>query len=261
MRANLLILIAAATTIVGCSNSESPLPSASASATPYANISPSGTPYTPLATGPGQGPGTATNNIFQYGATATLTPTSLYVMALYANHNLTNPQNIIVNVNLVQMGTNIFTTWGGTTSIAYVDNGIQYIGYFTSGQEASDVIYNQIFPIDGRMIFHGFFEDFLGGLIVVIDPSAGSSGLGDGSGGGSISGSIWFKNFPATYAPHPPTYCWFVSLGPYDCRSWPDGDVVLTYAGITPNNGYTELGTFSDLDISQAFNGQAANFQ
>ena len=71
-----------------------------------------------------------------------------------------------------------------------------------------------------------------------------------------VSGSVWFKNFTLTYAPHPPTHCWFVSLGPYDCRAWRAEHGVNTTAAVLPDSGYVKLGSFSELSLEEAFNGE-----
>lgn len=201
-------------------------------------------PYTP----PQQIPGTG--NI--YGASAPLTITSVSVMSDYTQRPMYNPQNIKVNLNLVKYG----STYGGDVTISYTDYNAPYNGFFTSGHGTEPTKYNKFFSKNGKWVWHGFFEDFYGGLIVVIDD--GVADLGDGSDPvlDKVSGSVWFKNTAFTYAPHPPAWCWFVSLGPYDCRSWKSGNGVNTTAAVEPNAGYVKLGTFTDLDVKAAFNNQ-----
>ena len=109
--------------------------------------------------------------------------------------------------------------------------------------------------MNGQKVWHGVFDDFyFGALVVVID---GVSDLGDGQGAQDlVSGTVWMKNFAATRAPHPPTYCWFVSFGPFDCRPWPVGEGMNTFASKDPQGGYVKLGTFSGLSLRAAFNNE-----
>ncbi|MCB0411829.1 MAG: hypothetical protein KDD22_04845, partial [Bdellovibrionales bacterium] len=54
----------------------------------------------------------------------------------------------------------------------------------------------------------------------------------------------------------PQTYCWFISLGPYDCRAWTDGNGVDSDKAVLPDNGYKKLGDFEGLNLKKAFNDQ-----
>lgn len=209
-------------------------------------------PYVPPGNGPGQGPGTS----WEWGGSAELTITGSSLrerndrMSEYTGRPMNNPQNIRLNVNLVKTG----SAYGGVVTISYSDNGKQEQGYFTSGSSAKEVQYNIWQHKDGKYAYHGFFEDFLGGLIVVLDEWVD---LGDGNGlENLIGGKVYFKNFGLTYAPHPPTRCWFVSLGPYDCRAWKTDRAVDTTRAIYPDSGYVELGHFSGMNLSEAFNGE-----
>lgn len=252
----LIAILAFGLMTMGCAKQGSPADSAASSAAvpstaPYVNIPTDGSAYVPPGAGPGTGPGA---NLAQYGATANLTFTSLSTLQQYTGRQITSYNTAKVNVNLVQSG----NTYGGTVSVGYNDctygNCQAYQGTFTSGRSANLDPYNVFFTFNGRTVFHGFFEDYLGGLILVINTRTDSN-FGDGVSNQKVGGSVWFRNFGATYAPHPPTYCWFVSLGPYDCRSWPNGNGVNTTQADIPNNGYVQLGTFVDLNLTAAFNG------
>lgn len=217
-----------------------------ASQTPMVTPPPAGTPYIPPGTGPGQNPGSAN----QYGGTAALTIVSTAVMGEYTGRPMNNPQNIKITLNMVKEG----TTFGGTAKISYTDNNWPYEGFFTAGNSAEATKYNRAFSYGGQTVWHGVFEDFMGGLVVVIDEIID---LGDGAGPqDTVGGTVWFKNFGLTYAPHPPTYCWFVSLGPYDCRPWPEGKGMNTYQSKDPGAGYVKLGSFSGLSLKAAFNNE-----
>lgn len=209
-------------------------------------------PFYPPYVGPGQNPGA---NLI-YGGTAELKFLSAAVYREYAQRyisNLSQLSDVKINLNLNKYSNEAY---GGTVTVRYVLNGVTYEGFFTSGDTSDAVKYNIWFTKNNNKVWHGLFEDFLGAIVVVID---GVASLGDGlSNDDLVSGSIWFKNFEPTPAPHPPTYCWFVSLGPYDCRAWKSGTGINTKQGPEPlsGDGYTKLGTFQDLDVNKAFNGE-----
>ena len=240
---NLTIILLALTMLlsIGCAEEKQ-----SAASDPLADQFNTGSPYVPPGSGPGQGPGSG----WEWGAAATLDIVSLDVMSQYTSRPMNAPKDIQVNINLTKRGNG----YGGVVTISYSDKGATYEGYFTSGSTNDDHKYNVFFEKDSKQVWHGFFEDYFGGMIVVIDEVVD---LGDGEEVANVNGSIWFKNFGLTYAPHPPTHCWKVSLGPYDCRSWKSGEGVNTTSAVNPTNGYIKLGTFQGLNFSQAFNGEA----
>lgn len=241
---NVLSVLLIAGLLIGCAKESQKQTQSAATVTPP----PNGQPYIPTAVGPGQGPG----SLLQYGGTANLNVVNLDVMSQYTGRTMNNPQNIRLNLNLTKSSGG---TFGGVATITYVDGGYAYQGYFTAGTSAEATKYNRWFDYGGQRVWHGLFEDFIGGIVVVIDNVID---LGDGQGAqDTVAGTVWFKNFGLTYAPHPPTYCWFVSLGPYDCRPWPDGRGVNTYADKNPGGGYVQLGTFTGLSIKAAFNNQS----
>lgn len=217
----------------------------STSNVPSISVTP-GQVYIPPTTGPGYNPGA---NLI-YGGTAPLTVPSLSVMGQYTGRPMNQVLNPRINLNMVKTSGG---TFGGTATVTYTENGYQYQGYFTAGDSDTATQYNRMFTYGGSTVWHGIFEDYMGGLVVVID---GIVDLGDGQGPqDTVNGSVWFKNFRNTYAPHPPTYCWFVlDPWPYDCRPWPNNDGVNTFADKNPQNGYVKLGTFTGLSIKAAFN-------
>lgn len=244
MKTKVLALMVFSFLAVGCAKEESSSGDSSSKDTPVVDIP--ANPYTPPYVAPGLGSGSI------YGSTADLSIVSIPVMSEYTQRPMYNPQNIKLTLNLIKYGAN----FGGTATISYTDYGTPYAGYFTTGNSASAVQFNVWFTKSGKKVWHGFFEDYFGGLVVVIDD--GIVDLGDGAEPtmDKVSGSVWFKNFPYSYAPHPPTYCWFVSLGPYDCRSWKDGKTVDTTRSLYPTDGYIKLGSFQDMDVKKAFNNQ-----
>lgn len=215
-------------------------------------------PFVPEGSGPGEGPGSN----WEYGGTAPLVVQSLGRMGDYTGRPMNNPQDIKVNLNLRKYGSN---SYGGTVTVSYKEDGNRYEGSFTSGSSSDSNKYNIWFTKGGQKVYHGFFEDYMGGLVVVIDRTID---LGDGgSTDDRAGGSIWFKNFKLTYAPNPlygylpgfgrpQTYCWFISLGPYDCRAWKTDRGVETTRAVEPDNGYLKLGEFDGMSLKEAFNNE-----
>jgi hypothetical protein len=221
-----------------------------------------GNPYVPPVTeaGPGFSPG----GDFRFGGTANLTVTNSSLTE-YTDVGVNAPTDVKVNINLKKYGSG----YGGVVAVTFKDNGNTYVDYFSSLVEPGSLVssneknnqYNIWYQKDGKYIFHGFFQDFWGAIIIVIDNVVD---LGDGQGPtDQATGSIWFKNFPYRYEPESPTSCWFVSNGPYSCQAWRQKrtkDYVTHYfvdptTSLYPDQGYQKLGDFSGLSISKAFNG------
>ncbi|OFZ12050.1 MAG: hypothetical protein A2Z20_07410 [Bdellovibrionales bacterium RBG_16_40_8] len=205
----------------------------------------------------------------------------------YLGWTTNDPKNFKVNVNIQKFATYSKTGggydygFGGYVSIKFSDGTSNFTDTFSSmWQGGTNVVksntenhkYNLLssdYPeLGGTVGYHGFFEDtrvqrmvpplygqpiFGGAVILVIDST---NDLGDGSGPTSGNGSVWFKNYIGQYpmGPLPSTNCWFISSGPYDCRSWKSGNGVNTKKSIYPDNGYVKLGTFVGLDMKKAFN-------
>lgn len=228
-------------------------------------------PYVP----PGGSESETPASFWSYGASAPITiegatdGDKAEKLLAYVGTYRNNPTDITLNLNLVKRGNG----YGGRIAIGYYSDTVYHEGVFVNGdanyfwntgnKEAAR--YNVWFTIDDNRVFHGFFQDLKGGVIIVIDDFIA---LGDGQPPTHAKGSIWFKNFTQTVSgsgvdlspPHPPTHCWFVSTGPFDCRSWKAGDKVNTTRSVEPTNGYIKLGTFDDLNISEAFNGSDIGF-
>ncbi len=48
--------------------------------------------------------------------------------------------------------------------------------------------------------------------------------------------------------------CWFISTGPFDCKTWREGNGVNTFKAVEPDgNCYMKFGEFHGLDIVKAF--------
>jgi hypothetical protein len=261
----MIILAALALILSGCAKESSNGPGGSSPI-----IAPPG-PWVPPTPGPGLNPGLN----WQYGATSELKVTN-QSMSFYAAYAVNNPTDVKINVNLERFnpasGTNRYS-YGGVVSISFRDRGKLYEDQFTSliygpglvGTNEENNKYNVWINKNGKVAWHGFFQDRKGSIVLVFDDS---NDLGDGQGPTTVSGSVWVMNFGLTYAPVSPTSCWFVSVGPYDCRTWKSGSGVNTDKDIYPyleNSsssadkpkavGYRKVGDFYDMDFKKAFNG------
>lgn len=224
------------------------------------------------------------------GATIALENVDAETLSDYVGWTVGLPTDIKIVVNIKRVATfsrptgGVEHAFGGKVSIKFKEGTTSYTDDFTSlpfassyntvtGVEANNT-HNRLsadYPeLGGKIGYHGFFEDmrvqrlvpptpyapiFGGAIILVIDQT---NDAGDGQGPTLANGSVYFKNFIGQYpmGPLPNTHCWFISSGPYDCRSWPSGNGVNTKASIYPNNGYVKLGSFTGLDIKKAFNNE-----
>lgn len=197
-----------------------------------------------------------------------------------ASHPLNSPQALKMNVDLQNTGANEYY---GTVQISYNDNGTYYNGYFEAknanvqngcshGHDGKHhAVYNKWFtdPVadaaqnrNHGQVFHGFFEDAYGAVMIIVN---NSEGLGDGGVSDDLSGEIWYKNYQKGYAPKYQDACdtpgWFRELGPYDVRTFlVNGEDVNTTHALYPDEssfeaarGWRKLGNFNGLKRSQAF--------
>lgn len=201
---------------------------------------------------------------YQNGDTVDFAPDSLQLVTAYLGntHPLNQPDRFKINVNISDIGSG---RYGGIVQMSYFDNSQYYNGVFDTGSgtvqtsyrrmdnDKPTAEYNQWFTWEGQKVFHGFFQDQYGAVILVID---GSISLGDGGLPSEVNGSLWFKNFAPTYAQASAEKCWFIRTGPYDCRAFfSGGDAsVDTTSGLYPADGYRRLGTFKGLKVKKAFN-------
>lgn len=202
-------------------------------------------------------------------------------------HPLNDPQNMKMNVELRKRtftsGTTAIDTYEGRVYLGYYDTGNYYIATFESGYGVNGVKnpdspstfnkpesqFNRWFPAtvnsSNIIVFHGFFQDRYGAIMLVIDGGVDS---GDGSGYTSVNGSVYYINFPVGYASQSPEKCWFISIGPFDCRTFVTSNQVQTTSAVYPfgvssktpvtqrgynSPGYQRLGTFQGLDKIKAF--------
>lgn len=248
MKTNGLILLAllGALAAAGCSKSSSGgAPALLPPTTPV-------TPVTPtLPTGGG-------NSLTPLGPnTVAFTPVSKAVMEEYVGtHPLNNPSDFRLTVALKNVGS---YKYAGQVRISYLDNGQTYSGVFTAPEGTNSDIsgmndnsrlkadYNYWFDFQGKVVFNGFYQDQYGAIVLVVDNYINQ---GDAQGTTTLSGSVYFRNFPQSFAPQSTERnCWYVYMGPYDCRSY----TVINKTNTVPSDGYKLLGTFSGLVTSAAF--------
>ena len=194
--------------------------------------------------------------------TVTWQPVSIAELNNYVMlHPVNAPYNYRLTVDLHDVGGG---RYAGSIRVGYYDNGQYYeadmesgtgynqVSYHNLDVGKSDAEFNQWFMWNGKKSFHGFFQDQYGAMMLVID---GGIDLGDGGGLTQVNGSIWYKNFAVSYATQSPEKCWFIRIGPYDCRTFVGpNDVINTTSALYPGDGYVKLGTFTGLDKPTAFN-------
>lgn len=201
--------------------------------------------------GSGSGSTTGNNTV---GLNTTYSAMNDYV----AMRPLNSISDVKVTIDLTKDSRNRYS---GTVVISYRDNGVSYQGVFqsgsslnpdlkyASGQNMYEHDYNYWFKNSGMNVFSGYFQDPWGGLVVVVDEIT-NQGNNDGVGKTVLSGSIWYRNFPIVQSTQGAMRkCWFITLGPYDCRSTP----VTNKSSIYPADTYKKLGTFTGLPKSAAF--------
>jgi hypothetical protein len=244
MKAQFLALLVLASVAVSCAKKASSADPAAdaAAAVPVPDA------YVPPTTGVGMNPG----RDFAFGGTSEFVFDSADLYRQYTQRYINNLSQISrprVNLNFDKFG----SSYGGTLTIRYELGGQTYEGFFTSGHDSETTKYNIWFTQNGARVWHGFFEDFRGATVVVIDRVVETVDSGTTTRLGS--GSVWFKNFDFSLGlGRGPYYCWYIPYGPYDCRAWKAGDVVNTTAALYPDSGYVRLGTFQNINLNKAFN-------
>ncbi len=231
----------------------------------------------------------------RWGTSAPITVTS---ESTFEDFRLGEPVNSMddiedlrVYVKLSKTGSNYY---GGDVTIAYWDRGRERPERkieFSSGS-GGNAKYNVWFRKNNRDYYHGFFQENYGAIVFVIDsvtpvvqnPDSPTTNV-------LYSGSIWVMQFRTTFRGRNscnnqdqkyvfdhnkylssigeetiPTLaeknrkCWFLTTGPYDCRTWRNGKGVNTFKAVNPDDQcYSKMGTFQGLDILKAFNVSAIN--
>ncbi len=170
------------------------------------------------------------------------------------------PQNIRFKMDVTKQGDG----YGGNVSVSFEDGGatrkVVMSTRHPSYPGTSDTKHNIWFDFNGKTVFHGFFQDLYGAMVVVIDSSID---LGDGQPSALVGGSVWFQNFGPSGVQGPLKMCWQISIGPFDCRTFLVGGKVISTSALYPNNygndsiperkPYQKLGDFGGLLRSEAF--------
>ena len=148
---------------------------------------------------------------------------------------------------------------------------------FHSGY-GSDAQYNVWSYFGGKEAkFHGFFENGSQVIVLTIDEFTNPFLRNDKTSDDKDdtvyagSGSIWFRSFKGHddrsnhrncyeggryIQSNAPKKCWFVSVGPFDCRAWPTNYNLDTFRALEPDSGscYKKLADFEGLNLTEAFN-------
>lgn len=264
MKTTLLIisLMALGLMGVGCSKSNSNATGNNTTNTGLGTTTPPPVIVDPIAPG-----GAGNPSDFGGGFTADLSTTTTAMRAyttIPGNFTaVNNPTNIKINVNLAQSEAG---RYGGAISISYMDNGVQHTGVFRAGMGRNQSFsgmydndrlesdYNYWFTFENQLVFTGFFEDSFGAITITLTPEVTSGGGNDAEPlNVTYKGDVYFRNFK-TEKSTPYRSCWFIytGLNGHDCRS----NVIQTKCGLTPDSsaGYTKLGSFTNVNIKQAFN-------
>jgi hypothetical protein len=217
---------------------------------------------------------------WQSGAITNLNIDSVQALDYYAvTHVVNNPTDVKISVKLYDVGGN---QYAGHVMVSYIDNNQFRTAKFITGNQTvargtshghdgkNHAVYNKWFTWGGQNVFHGFYEDQYGALMIIVDRTIDQ---GDGGGANEVGGSIWFKNHNISPAPRGQIPCWFIELGPYDCRTflinredlvttsalYPSQSLYFTPRSINPfvleepARGWRRLGTFNGLNRSRAF--------
>ena len=177
------------------------------------------------STGPTPDPG-ATGDTS--GATVSLNVTGSALSSFFFQSPPNNPTNVRFKMKIGPETQG----YSGEVTISFLDGGVQRSATMSTTHPwsgHSDPTKNVWSNFGGKVAWHGFFQDYYGAVVVVIDQSAG---LGDGS-ASLVGGSVWFQNFDGALPPEGPArMCWEIQIGPYDCRTF--------ISGGTGDNGYTD---------------------
>ena len=201
------------------------------------------------------------------GATAPFVYESLNALNNYAiSHAVNAPTDMRISVKTSNVGSG---RYAGRVMISYYDNSQYHTASFTmedqiipkgisdghTGKNYAE--YNKWFTYKGKKVFHGFFADLYGAVMLIVTDSVDQ---GDGV-SSEYKGDIWFKNFSVSRASQGGIPCQFIELGPYDCRTFlTDSETLDTTSALKPSQsvydgarGWQKLGTFSGLKPDTAF--------
>lgn len=143
--------------------------------------------------------------------------------------------------------------------------------------------YNVWFRKSGSDYFHGIYQENHGALVFTIDDTTSVTRDPDNPQQNTLySGALWVMQFRTTWGGknscnnHGNNYifennldptktfipplaerdrnCWFITSGPFDCRTWRSGKGMDTFRAVEPDSCYWKMGRFNGLDLLKAFN-------
>jgi hypothetical protein len=180
------------------------------------------------------------------------------VLSDYSGQTITNPTNIVLTVDLYDVDPSDVDLFGGQMEISFDDETqwgtVHHSGIFNAGMDEYNSQFNRWVDAEGYHHFKAFAEDAYGAIIIVADEMADDLGL--------YNGKIFYRNWdysacgsgPPWYCNvKPPTMCWFISRGPYQCQAFLDNGEIDLESRMYPET-YTLLGTFEGLDMNAALN-------
>ena len=182
---------------------------------------------------------------------------------------LNDPGDIRIKVEFEEVSDTDPTQHEGELEISFVDSAVTYEAGFVTGKGKGNTVYNTWFKKKRERVFHAIFQDeecptdnetawdgvtnkCVGGLVFVIDQMIDDGDDIDDLDHADVGGAVWYKNFPTTRSAHPPKRCWFVSLGPFDCRPWLGHDHT-DYVHPHENSGYRKFVSFYGLRLDDIF--------
>lgn len=246
----ILLAVAYMTSVIGCAKEKK-------NAAPPAASPPGAVPQPPRGGGDTSNPSNEGNEVELKVVGGSQVQKSQRLGEMFFNYTVNNPVNVRVGIAVSPEESG----YGGDVWIRFEDGGQTRYAQFKTihpyYSSTSDSSKNVWFPLNGLTVFHGFFQDAYGAIVVVIDSAVD---LGDGKPPESVGGSIWFQNFGSTpMVQGPGKMCWEISIGPYDCRTFMDGGDVHTTQALYPDTHgqnrppYKKLGDFSGMVRSAAF--------
>ena len=234
---------------------------------------------------------TVTDNEKRWGTSA---PINEYKTSVFRDYRMGLPINDPDEINNLRVYVDLSKTidaktYGGSVTIAYEDfSDLETPGRYVQFESGTgqDSQYNIWFKKTGssKLYYHGFFQDTDGSLILVIDEKTKMVRNSDKPSTTNLyDGSVWIMMFRTTfvnktsctnqdnrYVAHhnewassngaeplsfPRAKCWFINIGPFDCKTWrTKTGGINTVAAVEPDGDcYKKLGDFIGLDVLEAF--------
>ena len=225
------------------------------------------------------------DNEDKWGTSAPITITSESVFADFRLGRLINTMDDIEDLRVyVDLKKSSGKYYEGDIRIAYWEHDATGATFretkYRSGR-GSNAKYNVWFSKSGNDYFHGFYQETHGSLVFIINDTTSVTRDPDAPQQTLYSGSLWVKQFRTTWNRknscnnHDNKYifennldptktfipplaerdrnCWFITSGPFDCRTWRSGKGVDTLRAVEPDSCYSKMAEFHGLDLLKAF--------